>query len=415
MNVKRYIAPNMQEALKRVREELGADAMILSTRKVPEGMEVVCALDYNPEQARQEAPVSAPRPDAEVARRHATRRALLDEELERARQRIQKIQAGGEPEVVTRREDAAKEVDVPAGGDAAKPDGLVSEALAAMQAEIAALKALLSESAERPVRDPVDMRLTGLGLTEELSSRIVRNLPAGDEEARWQLALKALAAMVPVMDLDESERPCALALVGPTGAGKTTTIAKLAARWIQLHGREGLALVTTDCYRVGAASQLLTLGKLLRVPVHVVPENGSLKAVLDSLADHRRVLIDTAGLTSRDPNGERQVRSLQSCGRRVKKILVLSAVSQAQVMKSNYHYYKMLGLSGCVITKLDEACALGQALGLSIQEQLPIACYTDGQHIARDLHPATGQSLVARAVTLDRQDSPHTARAGLVG
>ncbi|RMF17737.1 MAG: flagellar biosynthesis protein FlhF, partial [Gammaproteobacteria bacterium] len=237
-----------------------------------------------------------------------------------------------------------------------------------------------------------------------------------DPEKRWNETLAHLARAIPVCDIEKKSGPRAVALLGPTGAGKTTTLAKLAARHIREHGREGLVLVTTDRFRVAAAGQLQALGKLLGVPVHVVGEKQRLATVLDELIRPRLVLIDTAGLTASDPNGVTQLRELAECPHHIEKYLVISAVSQAQVMKSNYHYYKMPGLSGCMITKVDEACTLGQALELSIQEHLPVACYTDGQNVARDYHPASGHALVARAVALARQMKEQAPlMAGLAG
>ncbi|RMF16448.1 MAG: hypothetical protein D6758_07910, partial [Gammaproteobacteria bacterium] len=250
MHVKRFIAPSMQEALKQVREALGADAMILSTRKVGDRTEVVCALDYDPEEARQQAPVQDAT-EAEIARRLATRRALLDEEMERAQRRVQQA---------VHRHSAAEKTH-PGTDNRTKPrtpsspeddgerlnGGPVSEALAAMQSEIAALKALLKETRGRPTEseDPLQARLEGLGISSTMAGSMLGQVREQDPEKRWNETLAHLARAIPVCDIEKKSGPRAVALLGPTGAGKTTTLAKLAARHIREHGREGLVLVTT--------------------------------------------------------------------------------------------------------------------------------------------------------------------------
>lgn len=190
----------------------------------------------------------------------------------------------------------------------------------------------------------------------------------------------------------------AYALVGPTGSGKTTTIGKLAARYVLRHGADSLALVTTDRYRVAAHEQLFVFGRILNVPVRVVDESHSLDSILDELSDRHMVLIDTAGLTSSDKGYEEQLSELAQSHHNIRTHLVVSATSQPRIMKSVWHCYKMANLAGCVMTKIDEALTLGESLGFVMETGLPVAYYTDGQKIPEDLHHAEAVPLVRLGV-----------------
>ena len=168
----------------------------------------------------------------------------------------------------------------------------------------------------------------------------------------------------------------------------------MAARYVLRHGADSLALVTTDRYRVAAHEHLFVFGRILNVPVRVVDEAHSLDSVLDDLADKRLVLIDTAGLTPADQGWSEQLRELAQSRHPIEPHLVLAATAQPRIMKSTYHCYKMVGLSGCVMTKIDEALTLGEVLGFSVETRLPVAYYTDGQKIPQDVHPAQAVPLV---------------------
>jgi flagellar biosynthesis protein FlhF len=242
-------------------------------------------------------------------------------------------------------------------------------------------------------------RLDSLGI----GPRVVRHLVSSIEQdieidKAWRSSLARLSDAIPVVGEEFIERGGMVAFVGPTGVGKTTTIGKLAARYVLKHGSASLALVTTDTYRLAAHEQLRTFGRILDVPVRVVDENHSLDDVLHSLKGKRLVLIDTAGMSADEPHTAAQIELLQGVSLRLKKLLVLSCSSQKRVIESAYNTYQTLGLSGCVLSKLDESGSLGEALTLSIEKQLPIAYVTDGQKIPDDIGVARRHDLVSRAV-----------------
>ena len=187
---------------------------------------------------------------------------------------------------------------------------------------------------------------------------------------------------------------------------RTTTLAKLAARYVLKYGAASIALVSMDSYRIGAQEQLKTLGRILGVSVTQVDPGQSLTQALAPLARKRVVLIDTAGLPANDPALRMQLEALASRGVNARNYLVLAATSQAQVLKAAYHSYKRCGLAGCILSKLDEAASMGEVLGLAIGHRLPVAYQADGPRIPDDVHVPRSHQLVSRAVGLQSPDEP---------
>ncbi|RMD78618.1 MAG: flagellar biosynthesis protein FlhF, partial [Gammaproteobacteria bacterium] len=268
-----------------------------------------------------------------------------------------------------------------------------------------------------PLQAELVRRLEGLGLSEALARELVRPFPpAGDDHERaWEEALRALARRIPISRDDPLASGGVVALVGPTGVGKTTTVAKLAARFALRRGVRRIALVTTDNFRVAAHEQLRTYGRLLDVPVRVAADAAELAALLDELADRELVLVDTAGMGQRDLRLSEQLGLLHGAGARVRSYLVLAAGSDPQALEEVVRAFGRVPLEGCVLTKLDEATALGGALEAVIRHRLPVLCVSDGQRVPEDLHPAEAEDLVARAAVLAAGRAgraPREARAG---
>jgi flagellar biosynthesis protein FlhF len=212
-----------------------------------------------------------------------------------------------------------------------------------------------------------------------------------------------------------------LALVGPTGVGKTTTVAKLAAECAVKHGAARLALVTTDTYRIGAVDQLRIYGSILRVPVFAIRNEAELRATLHELRTRHLVLIDTVGMSQRDRRLADQVALLSGTARRVQRVLLLSAVAQASVLDDVVRAYRGADLAGCILTKIDEALTLGAALDALIRHQLPLHYVANGQRVPEDLHRPNPLYLVerafrdgAQAAVLDDGDVPATLAAGQI-
>ncbi|PSF06173.1 flagellar biosynthesis protein FlhF [Marinobacter fuscus] len=420
MKVKRFFAQSMAEALKQVSHEMGPDAVILSNRRVDGGVEIVTALDYDENMARQRLGEQSAQATngARLAEMQAEQHRRLEDELGRSRTRIREVRerrgsvATQSPSDTTftafdaqSSDDWQPEPAVVANGPSAGA-GYADE-LASMRAEISSLRDLMkgqvpaaAVQADGPnaVQQRLAERLQELGLGAELANSLSRQHRAGRLEEGWKQSLKMLATGVRTPREDWLDAGGVYALVGPTGSGKTTTIGKLAARYVLEHGPDSLALVTTDRYRVAAHEQLFVFGRILNVPVRVVDESHSLDDILDDLSDRHLVLIDTAGLTSADRGYQEQLTELARSHHDIRTHLVVSATSQPRIMKSVWHCYKMAGPSGCIMTKIDEALTLGEVLGFVMETGLPVAWYTNGQKIPEDLHRAEAVPLVRLSV-----------------
>lgn len=474
MKVKRFFAPDMRQAMQRVREDIGPDAVIVSNHRVAGGVEVVAAHEHEYEAAQQEfkrkrAVDSARKEPAKSAKLQSN----LAEELRKAQARIAtaQVQEGmPEPRQKNRQLDDDDELseildtlkrrqqerhpaipkvsETPESVAAPRLDPsrkaydfkssvasqLSSEqdAIRSLQQEIESLKSLLSRPPEPEIDEPfatappsrpvqtkprtaeaqrvrhelgdsavvkVERRLERIGLGPQISRQLSSEVIDTDAlDDAWRLTLARFSDRIPVMGEDFVERGGMIAFVGPTGVGKTTTIGKLAARYVLKHGSSSVALVTTDSYRIAAHEQLLTFGRILDVPVRVVDESNSLDDVLISLRGKRLVLIDTAGMNAHEPHTQAQLNMLDDVSVRMKKLLVLSCSSQRHVIESAYETYAPLGLSGCVLSKLDESGNLGEALDLVIENGLLVSYVTDGQRVPDDINVAHKKDLVSRAV-----------------
>jgi flagellar biosynthesis protein FlhF len=196
-----------------------------------------------------------------------------------------------------------------------------------------------------------------------------------------------------------------VALVGPTGVGKTTTAAKLAARYAMRHGSSKVALITTDSYRIGAQEQLRSFGELIGVPVYAVNSADELHTTLHSLQDRELVLIDTAGLSQRDRQLLEQLAILRTGEIKIDPYLVVAANSQESALNEAVTMFNRIELKGAILSKLDEGGSLGPALSVLIRHQLPLHYLGDGQRVPEDLQVARGSDLVDRLVAQQQLSS----------
>ncbi|MGH8449384.1 flagellar biosynthesis protein FlhF [Pseudomonas sp.] len=417
MQVKRFFAADMRQAMKLVRDELGADAAIIGNRRIAGGVELTAALDYTPS-------ALAPRvPNME-----------LEDELRKTASRIVSAQAElsmrGDSDASTNRQlfaglplTAAEPLVEPTFVEPPRPAAPAPAAAVdqrvfdSMRFELNGLRELLEVQlgslawtqlqGSKPHQANLWRRLQRIGLSGPLSRDLLA-LTAEVEEPRqaWRMLLAHLARMIVTPELEPLEEGGVIAMVGPAGMGKTTTLAKLAARYVLKYGAQNIALVSMDSYRIGAQEQLKTLGRILNVTVTHVDPGQSLANALDPLLRKRVVLIDTAGLQASDPALRMQLESLAGRGIKSKNYLVLATTSQKQVLTAAYHSYKRCGLAGCILTKLDETASLGEVLSLAISHELPVAYLTDGPRIPDDLHLPRRHQLVSRAVSVQMQEEP---------
>lgn len=385
MKIKRFVAKSMREAIRLVREEQGSDAVILSNRRVPGGVEVVAATDYDAALAQQ-ALRQHNAPDPQPPPEKPTERAKRPDSQQRSTEHA--TSAAPVSEVAP-----------------------ASSELALMQRELGSMRRLLEEQLaglqwnelkrNQPQRVAVLRALDKLGLDADLARAIAEEVPANiePEEARL-LPATLLARRIPIGPQDPILEGGVVALVGPTGVGKTTTIAKLAARFAQHNRARDIVLVTLDHYRIGAQEQLFSYGRLLGVPVHSVAPNQDLGAMLEQLSDRRLVLIDTAGMSQRDHTLTQQIDRLRNIGPRLQSYVVLAA--NASGSDEVVRRFAPLKPAGCVLTKLDEATSIGAPLSAAISRALPLSYVAHGQRVPEDLHLAHADRLVLCAMQLAR-------------
>lgn len=247
--------------------------------------------------------------------------------------------------------------------------------------------------------------LMGFGFSTALLRAMLKRLPDQlSSRASLQWVRDELVSHLPVpASEDDLWHPgLVLALVGPTGVGKTTTIAKLAARCVRRFGPDKLVLITTDTYRIGAHEQLKIYGQMLRVPVHVVRNAQELREVVQGVRPDQVILIDNVGISQRDRYVGEQAAMLAAAGRDVTRLLVLNAASHGETLDEVARTYAADGgtpLKGCIITKVDEASRLGAALDTALRYRLPIHYVSIGQKVPEHLVFLSPAELIDRALT----------------
>jgi flagellar biosynthesis protein FlhF len=502
LKIKRFVAKDMKSALAQIKEELGSDAVIMSNKRVPEGVELMAAVDNNVEinAAKPQVPslnrsenTSHAKPNDGVDRSiendivnigqqkpfmnapvknsasvenssipSDSLAALLNRQVQSGPANIgQGVNQAQHDKIAqaaaklsqnsTQKLDAAS---IPASSnnieqqlksftdrlvqnnqhetteqtvnhvqqhstDQEKPQvskrnaqptqNVNNDDFEKMKHEMSSIRELLEHQVsglmwqdmaqKDPSRAMLVNRLMSLGMNEQVSDQIAGYIPAQkNDQDTWELAKKFISQQINTTNNDIIHRGGVVSLVGPTGVGKTTTVAKLAARFAQIHGSDQVVMISTDNYRIAGFEQLATYGRIIGCEVKLATDAKSLDILLQQFSKKKLILIDTAGMGQRDMRLAKHLTTLVSNARvRIRNYLVLAANTQQRVMQENVDRFKKVPLAGCIYTKLDESLSIGEIICTSIQNGLAIGYLTDGQRVPEDIKVANADKLVTLA------------------
>lgn len=464
MNVRKFIALNARDALKKVKETLGPDAIILSNRGVPGGVEIMAVAAREmamilPSSVKEEARLAPRRPAPAViqdgqddyvvsltaARAAAARRPEVSPPAPRSaippRQEAVRpavfpaasstVNAGIPKTGGLRNLDVPQRASVRPSADLAQPVRPTMPPLAErrpdtpaqvipheVMGEIRELRKIVEqhlagyawgETARRePIKTDVLRQMLDSGFSPQFARELLVDLPpeldAGQALA-WIKGAADRTLLTINAENDVIDRGGVYALVGPTGVGKTTTIAKLAARCVLRHGPSKVALVTTDSYRIGAHEQLRIYGRILGVSVYLVKDAIELRQTLNELQHKHIVLIDTMGMSQKDKLVAELTEMLANC--HVHRLLLLSSTARADTLDDVVKAYVGENLAGCILTKIDEAASLASSLDVIMRHGLRLHYVSNGQRVPEDLHLPNRAYLLHRAFKDVPEGSPH--------
>lgn len=482
MKVKRFVAPTARDCLRKVKEELGSDAIVVSNKPVTGGVEIMAmsadsfeALSHQAaprpvgaeatarsvpkkSQSPSNAPVSgidalrAAMPahvstpagtsedDYTVSLSNQARKApaihpswqeAANAKLNRTTNKADPVRLRplpsrpvGDPEILSEAQVSATLNGVlkETGAGSTEGSGAASQAqsqVSQMMGEMKTIKLLLERqlagfawgdmAREAPTRALALAEMLDAGFSGQLARKLCQEMPSNlNIEAGRKWLKSAINRRLRTLgnDSDIIERGGVYALVGPTGVGKTTTTAKLAARCVVRYGADKIALLTTDGYRIGAHEQLRIYGRILGVPVHVVRDGDDLRHTLADLKDRHMVLIDTVGMSQRDRMVAEQAAMLTRAGE-VNRLLLLNATSRGDTLDDVVRAYAGEDLAGCILSKVDESVSIAPALDAVVRHGLLLCYIANGQRVPEDLHLPNRNYLMHRALKLPNEESPH--------
>ncbi len=458
MTVKRFFGASARECLRRVKEELGPEAVVISNKPVENGVEIVAMTPDSLDAISQQAGV--PRPDVSRAAAPSSRPTPSSTPVSAPRSKAQDddytvtLSSGVRKAPVVRPwtpYDATSAIDaspvrlrplpprMPTEPDMLSPPQVAASLRSAVELasppaaesppevsqlrdEMRVIKGLLERqlagfawgemARDTPVRALLLGEMIAAGFSGQLARRLIQDMPEDmnpDDGRKWLKAAVNRRLRTLPTESDFIDRGGVYAIVGPTGVGKTTTTAKLAARCVVRYGADRLALLTTDGYRIGAQEQLRIYGRILGVPVFVVRDGEDLRRTLADLRDKHMVLIDTVGMSQRDRMVAEQAAMLMRSGE-VNRLLLLNAGCRGDTLDDVVRAYAGEDLAGCIVTKVDEATALAPALDCIVRHGLTLSYVANGQRVPEDLHLPNRNYLLHRAFKVGAGDTAHSLR-----
>ncbi|MDP2152413.1 MAG: flagellar biosynthesis protein FlhF [Methylotenera sp.] len=410
MNIRRFFGKSSREALTMVRKELGDDAVILSNRAVSGGNEIM-AFSEHEMNAMVNDGQTVHAFNYDQAKHHDEPTALLSLLNKGAREEHQSVDA-------KKIDGQLKSSNTQASTNNAHQHTSASSAATSKQmvfmlnemrnmrnvieSQLATI-AWSNVQQRDPIKSEILGALLGAGFSPALSRYLAEKLPENLDSKKANAWVKYILGKNLNTIENETEvldQGGVFALIGPTGVGKTTTTAKLAARYVMKHGTQNLGLITTDAYRVGGHEQLRIYGKILGVMVYAVKDETDLAIALNELKNKHTILIDTVGVSQRDRMVTEQIALLSSSKTPIKKLLCLNATNTGETLTDVIQAYKGKGLDGCIITKLDEAATIGNTLDVIIREKLKLYYTANGQRVPEDINLANKIELIHLALNL---------------
>ena len=420
MNVRKFIAATARDALHKVKEMLGPDAIILSNRAIPGGVEIMAVSAGDMDMIAPLPPKEAPQPindyTVQLSSQAAPRPGVPRTGLSAPQPSLRAPAAQAPlPPLAPR---PAPQFDRPVAAPSPAERQPAEIVPAEVMDEIRSLRKMFEqhlagaawgESARaEPVKTEMLRQMLDAGFSPRFARDLLVDLPRelnAREALGWLRNAADRSFLTISAESDIVDRGGVYALVGPTGVGKTTTTAKLAARCVLRHGASKVALVTTDGYRIGAHEQLRIYGRILGVSVHLVKDAEELKQTLFDLQHKHMVLVDTMGMSQRDRMVEEQMAMFGNSN--VKRLLLLSATSRGDTLDDVIRAYNGPDLAGCILSKVDEAASLASSLDVIIRHGLRLHYVSNGQRVPEDLHLPNRAYLLHRAFKDLPDTSPH--------
>lgn len=389
---RRFVAKDARRAMAMIQNTLGSNAVIFSNRRIPEGVEIIAGLEEDPAVAEQlDAFPKTPAPALQTRNPIAPTPTLEPQDsFTIGPDKFIDETPAPAPHVFQFQEEITLQKD---------------HEVERLKQEVSLLRDMLEGqiiqtlSRQMPKGNPKQLllkqKLISLGLDTELAEQLTLHISADDSMMHaWDTIRAELnqAIIVPQQEIIDTKK--IIALIGATGVGKTTTIAKLATRFVLRYHPDELGLITTDFNRVAAQGQLMLYGQILGVETLTVFREEELRKALHKMQDKRLVLIDTAGVSQKDNLNIARLLSIFNQNHHViDAYLTLSCTSQLEVLDETIRAFQSASLSGCILTKADEAASLIPAISTIIKHHLPLTYITHGQRIPQDIRLAMPDEL----------------------
>ncbi|WP_238883235.1 flagellar biosynthesis protein FlhF [Clostridium sp. YIM B02551] len=377
MIIKKYIVKNMNEAMTRIRYELGKDAVILSNRKIrkdgikgffsPKLLEVTAAVEKLPEAKTEK------KNKGEVENSIDSLRKIMEREISNRS---------------TENRDSLFEENK--ATESIKKDTSDSQLKNEMQ-EIKSMLAKVIDKDENAIKDEFDEFLDERDIEEkyiqDFKNDLNNNLSFEDKKEQLREYLRN------IVQIDSKPLSGRVVFIGPTGVGKTTTIAKIAGK-LSLIERKKVGLITIDTYRIGAVEQLKTYAEIMGITLEVVITLKEMELAIEKLSDCDVILIDTTGRSSKNKMQLSELRAFVEKAKPDETYLVISSIIKNKDIEIILDGYKLLSYDGIIVTKLDETSVYGGLVQIIKESNTPISYITTGQSVPEDIRAADKEEIV---------------------